>query len=97
MRMHGILVRIIRITVDVRTLTEKIIREWGSGTWKVPSQNENAPHEAGYLKLDSAKSMARLGWKPAYAIDEAIRKTIGWYRNYYAGNTGYVRIFPTAG
>jgi len=72
--------------VDVRTLTEKIIREWGEGTWKLPAENENAPHEAGYLKLDSAKSMGMLGWKPAYAIDEAIRKTIGWYRNYYSGN-----------
>ncbi len=72
--------------VDVRTLTEKIIREWGEGTWKAAVTNENAPHEAGYLKLDSAKSMAMLGWKPAYAIDDAIRKTISWYRNYYSGN-----------
>ena len=72
--------------VDVRTLTEKIIREWGEGHGKLPAHNENAPHEAGYLKLDSAKSMAMLGWKPAYAIDDAIRKTISWYRNYYSGN-----------
>jgi CDP-glucose 4,6-dehydratase len=72
-------------TIDVQTLTEKIIRVWGSGTWKKPSQNENAPHEAGYLKLDSSKSMVRLGWKPAYRIDEAIQKTIGWYREYYRG------------
>ncbi len=74
------------ITTDVQALAEKIIREWGSGTWKVPSLNENAPHEAGYLKLDSTKSMVGLGWKPAYAIDDAVRKTIGWYRKYYAGN-----------
>jgi len=73
-------------TVDVQTITEKILREWGSGTYKVPSQNENAPHEAGYLKLDSTKSMVRLGWKPAYGIDEAVRKTIKWYREFYQGN-----------
>ena len=73
-------------TVDVRTLTEKILREWGSGTWKVPSQNGHAPHEAGYLKLDSTKSMIRLGWKPAYTIDEAVQKTIEWYREFYKGN-----------
>jgi CDP-glucose 4,6-dehydratase len=73
-------------TTDVRTLAEKIIRAWGSGMWKAPSQNEHAPHEAGYLKLDSAKSMVRLGWKPKYTIDEAIRKTIGWYRSYYTGH-----------
>jgi CDP-glucose 4,6-dehydratase len=73
-------------TTDVRALTEKIIREWGSGTWKVPSRDENTPHEAGYLKLDSTKSMVRLGWKPVYTIDEAIRKTIDWYRSYYTGH-----------
>jgi CDP-glucose 4,6-dehydratase len=74
-------------TTDVQTLAEKIIREWGTGTWKVLYQNENAPHEAGYLKLDCTKSMDRLGWKPAYAIDDAIQKTISWYREYYTGNS----------
>jgi CDP-glucose 4,6-dehydratase len=70
-------------TTDVRTLVEKIIREWGGGTWKILSQNENAPHEAGYLKLDSAKSMTGLGWKPVYSINEAVQKTVRWYRRYY--------------
>jgi CDP-glucose 4,6-dehydratase len=73
--------------VDVQTLTEKILQEWGCGTWKGMSQNENAPHEAGYLKLDTAKSMTRLGWKPVYDIDEAIQKTIVWYKEYYTGKT----------
>jgi CDP-glucose 4,6-dehydratase len=73
-------------TVDVRTLTEKILREWGSGTWKVPSQNRHTPHEAGYLKLDSTKSMIRLGWKPVYTLDEAVQKTIEWYREFYNGD-----------
>ncbi len=72
-------------TLDVQTLTEKIILEWGSGTSKDLSNNKNAPHEAGYLKLDSSKSRVRLGWKPTYAIDDAIQKTIGWYRKYYTG------------
>jgi CDP-glucose 4,6-dehydratase len=73
-------------TVDVQTLTKKILREWGTGTWRIPSQNENAPHEAGYLKLDSTKSIVRLGWKPAYTIDEAVQKTIEWYKEFYKGN-----------
>jgi CDP-glucose 4,6-dehydratase len=79
-------------TVDVQTLTEKILGEWGSGTWKIPSQNENAPHEAGYLKLDSTKSMVRLGWKPAYSIDEAVQKTVKWYREFYKGNNDMLKF-----
>ncbi|MFA4849429.1 MAG: CDP-glucose 4,6-dehydratase [Methanoregula sp.] len=72
--------------VDVQTLTEKILTEWGGGTWKVTPQNEDAPHEASYLKLDIAKSMTRLGWKPVYGIEVAIQKTIQWYRRFYSDN-----------
>ncbi len=36
-------------------------------------------------ELDSSKSRVRLGWKPTYAIDDAIQKTISWYRKYYTG------------
>ncbi len=78
--------------MDVRTLTEKILKEWGSGTYKVPSQNENSPHEAGYLKLDSTKSMVRLGWKPVYGIDDVVRKTIEWYREFYQGNNNMYKF-----
>ena len=46
--------------VDVRTITEKIVREWGTGTWEQTRQTNN-PHEAGFLKLDIAKSVTRLG------------------------------------
>jgi len=72
--------------VDVQSLTEKVLEEWGSGTWKGVSQLENAPHEARYLKLDTAKSISKLGWKPVYDIDEAIQKTIVWYKQFYSGN-----------
>jgi CDP-glucose 4,6-dehydratase len=72
--------------VDVQTLAEKVLKEWGSGTWVEMSQNENTSHEANYLKLDTAKSMMKLGWKPAYDIDEAIQKTVEWYKEFYSGS-----------
>ncbi|ACL17487.1 CDP-glucose 4,6-dehydratase [Methanosphaerula palustris E1-9c] len=64
--------------VDVQTLTGKIFREWGIGRWENMPQQNNL-HEACFLKLDIAKSMTRLGWKPVYSIDDAIHKTIEWY------------------
>ena len=73
--------------VDVQTLTEKVLEEWGSGTWKGVSNNETAPHEARYLKLDTAKSISKLGWKPVYDIEKTILKTIVWYKEYYTGKT----------
>ena len=58
--------------IDIQTLTEKILQDWESGIWKGVSQYETAPHEARYLKLDIAKSISKLGWKPVYDVDEAI-------------------------
>jgi len=43
--------------------------------------------EARYLKLDIAKSISKLGWKPVYDVDEAIQKTVEWYKKYYTGKT----------
>ena len=54
------------------------------GTGRLLAPDENTVHEAGYLKLDIAKSMTKLEWKPVYTIDEAIQKTIGWYKEYYS-------------
>jgi len=72
--------------IDVQTMVTKIIDEWEGGSWESISQNEHTLHEAGYLKLDIAKSITKLGWKPVYQIDETIRKTIQWYKNYYSNS-----------
>jgi CDP-glucose 4,6-dehydratase len=69
-------------TINVQKLTEMIIREWGYGNWEVSSADENTLHEADYLKLDIAKSMTKLEWKPVYPIDLAVHKTIRWYKEY---------------
>ena len=47
------------------------------------SQPQENFHEAGLLKLDSAKSISLLGWKPQWNTENAIRKTIEWYKGYY--------------
>jgi CDP-glucose 4,6-dehydratase len=78
-------------TIDVRHLTEKIIHEWGSGKWTDISDPCNQLHEAQYLKLDIAKSVTMLGWRPVYPVDKAIEKTVAWYREYYKGQTDMCR------
>jgi CDP-glucose 4,6-dehydratase len=78
--------------VDVQTLTEKILRDWGRGTWKGMSHHKNAPHEAGYLMLDTAKSVVKLGWNPVYDVDAAIQKTVDWYKQFYSGKVGICKF-----
>jgi CDP-glucose 4,6-dehydratase len=38
------------------------------------------PHEARYLKLDSSRARARLGWRPPVALDDALASIVEWHR-----------------
>jgi len=65
--------------VSVAMVADKIIARWGEGEWR-RVQLEKAPHEAAYLKLDSGKSRALLGWRPLLGLDETAEMTARWYR-----------------
>jgi CDP-glucose 4,6-dehydratase len=78
--------------ITVKEITEKVIGEWGSGKWEIDLPEENSVHEAGYLKLDIAKAMTKLEWKPVYGIDMAIQKTVEWYKQYSTGNKDLIKL-----
>lgn len=66
---------------DARTTAEiadLVVRAWGGGRWAAVAE-ANAPHEAGLLRLDSAKARARLKWRPVYGVDEAVAQTVAWH------------------
>ena len=46
-------------------------------TWENQAE-ENAPHEANFLKLDCSKLKKALGWKPVWNLETAIEKTVLW-------------------
>jgi CDP-glucose 4,6-dehydratase len=71
---------------DVRSFTveevvRKIVELWGEGKYRV--KGDHIYHEAGQLVLDITKARQYLGWQPVYKIDEALVKTINWYKKYY--------------
>jgi CDP-glucose 4,6-dehydratase len=63
---------------------EKVVaaaaRLWGRGAKWVVRPDSKGPHEARSLRLDCSKAHARLGWRPVWNLDVALRETITWYR-----------------
>jgi CDP-glucose 4,6-dehydratase len=61
------------------------------------------PHEARYLKLDSARARARLGWRPLVGLDAALESVVEWYRQLREGadmravTLGQIETFQYAG
>jgi CDP-glucose 4,6-dehydratase len=45
------------------------------------------PLEAGWLRLDSSKAQARLGFKPVWDIDQTLSMTASWYRQFLESKT----------
>ena len=43
------------------------------------------PHEAGSLRLDTSKTLQRLGWKPRLVVTEALDWVVDWYVRYFQG------------
>jgi CDP-glucose 4,6-dehydratase len=64
---------------SVRELVEKIIAEWGNGSWK-HVYSDNAFHESTRLSLAIDKSYHKLQWFPRWSFDETIKRTVAWYK-----------------
>jgi CDP-glucose 4,6-dehydratase len=60
---------------------DKILATMGS-TLEPEIRNE-ASAEIKHQFLSAKKAREVLGWKPVYAADEALARTIGWYRDYF--------------
>ena len=64
---------------DARTVSwvvERLVAASPGATWECDPGPQ--PHEAHYLKLDSGKAHARLGWKPRWRLETALEKTLEW-------------------
>ena len=46
---------------------------------QLDASDPDAPHEAGYLHIDSALAREVLGWRPRWDLDEALRAVVEWY------------------
>lgn len=65
----------------VEHLVKAICRQWGPEASFAFAKAEGL-HEASFLKLDSSKARARLGWRPRWHIEKALSATVEWYKAY---------------
>ncbi|MDD2806189.1 MAG: CDP-glucose 4,6-dehydratase [Elusimicrobiales bacterium] len=69
---------------DVEWIVKRMFGRWPEAPGYDLDKGRH-PHEAHYLKLDSAKARRELGWAPRWHIGQAIDKIIAWTRAYAAG------------
>lgn len=58
---------------------------WGEGAAWENLAEENAPHEASFLKLDCSKLKSTFGWKPRWHIAECMEMTCRFSKIWLAG------------
>lgn len=72
--------------VTTGNLVSLFCDQWNHGveTIKMPEAawvdkaEENAPHEASFLKLDCSRVKSVFGWRPRWHIDKAMAETVAW-------------------
>jgi CDP-glucose 4,6-dehydratase len=68
----------------VSYIADRLTRAWHADARWFKSNDEH-PHEATFLKVDSSKAKARLGWKCKMPLDTTLDWTIEWYRRHSEG------------
>ncbi len=70
--------------VTAQAITEKIIEQWGSGSWTFTG--EHTQHiETGQLRLSWDKAAACLNWRPVYSWVDAVTEIVTWFKSYEQG------------
>jgi len=68
----------------VSWIVDQLVSGWTpTGSWSV--MNEEQPHEAQTLKLDSAKAGQLLKWKPVLRLEDALEWILRWNKNMKSG------------
>ncbi len=69
---------------SVRSVIEQARQAWGSGKVRWGGGTEG-PHEAGWLALEVAKAREVLGVYPRWSLNEAVQRTVRWYKGLAEG------------
>lgn len=71
--------------VTTGTLVDLFCKTWGEGAAWINLAETNAPHEAGFLKLDCSKIKNVYHWQPRWHIQECMEMTCRFYKLWLHG------------
>jgi CDP-glucose 4,6-dehydratase len=71
--------------VTVRDVAGRLCALWGEGA-AVEVAPDAGPHEASVLRLESTRARATLGWRPGWGLDEALGRTVDWFKAFARGD-----------
>lgn len=66
--------------VSVATVLQKLQAHWPELHWSAATPDAGNAHEATQLHLDCARARSALGWRPRWALEQALAATAAWYR-----------------
>jgi CDP-glucose 4,6-dehydratase len=70
--------------LSVRVVADALAHKWGDGAaWMHDTRFQ--PYEARLLEVDSAKARSVLGWRPTWRLDQALERTVAWYKAHGTG------------
>jgi CDP-glucose 4,6-dehydratase len=75
------------LEMSVGELVKGVLDVWNAPDYPV-HLGQAYVHESNYLRLDSSKARAELGWTPGLGFNETISWTADWYKNYIDNPSG---------
>jgi len=66
-------------------VASQLIDSWGDGAQFTILTSPDNPAEAELLRLDSSMARTHLGWQPRWSLDDALKNTVAWYKNWVNG------------
>lgn len=63
---------------SVSEVAQRVATLWGGA--EVEHATDPEWHEAGLLRLDSARARSELGWAPRWSLQDALERTVAWHR-----------------
>ncbi|MDP2794421.1 MAG: CDP-glucose 4,6-dehydratase [Sulfurisoma sp.] len=77
--------------LTVGEVAERCARLWDNSA-RIEFTQANFQKETNTLRLDAAQAREVLGWRPRWSTDDALRRTLDWYRAWHASANDSDRI-----